>query len=650
MPAPTFADTKLRLLETPVYLLPDEFSNVAKQASPPVAEDAPNYLAPLRAETQDIETRGSTGRGARFDTRALSSVISQIRGNSVLLALLIFLVAVILCPPQAEAATFNVRDFGAAGNGSANDQPALQRAIDAAIHAGKGAEVVIPAGTYRLGAGEAGSSAQLKIDRANALTVRGEGKVLLVSEEPRQHLFAVERSSNIHIEHLLMDRHPLLFTQGIVTGIDVGRKTAKVDVDQGYDPLDAPLVAAAKLFIVFSDPGSGTWGDHSAACAFYKPDDPSVCWPPTIIGRRHLGGSSWDVSLNTAPENNYVGKKVLIWSGEYNRLALLLKNSGNILVEDVHYFGGGGNGFVVTHCTGEIALRNFSIDIPPGSNRLFAGTGGGMVFNNHAHLVLDHVRIKNVWDDDLNIGANYARIFGQIGPTKIKVDGTRSDFAVGDHLSVLDWITKSEITQARISSLDCSLESHRVCSIGLDRKVVIGHPGFAEIKSKGNDTDGIDRVVDLESAGSILVEDSDFQSLHAHCLLIKSSYSAIRDSRCSNTVFTGIMIGPEFFWDEGPQAHDVVIRNNIFSNVSGPSILVTDGGAGGGAGAHNISIVENKFMDFGQYSHGVTVRSDSPVLLQKVDGTSIEKNKSASRYAPTSAPLVADLPTSVIIR
>ena len=48
-----------------------------------------------------------------------------------------------------EGAVFNVLDFGAVGDGVANDRPACQAAIDAAVAAGGGA-VYFPSGTYKL--------------------------------------------------------------------------------------------------------------------------------------------------------------------------------------------------------------------------------------------------------------------------------------------------------------------------------------------------------------------------------------------------------------------------------------------------------------------------------------------------------------------
>jgi hypothetical protein len=52
-----------------------------------------------------------------------------------------------LCMPLLIAATYNVRSFGAKGDGQTNDAPAIQAAEDAAERAG-GGEVYLPAGHY----------------------------------------------------------------------------------------------------------------------------------------------------------------------------------------------------------------------------------------------------------------------------------------------------------------------------------------------------------------------------------------------------------------------------------------------------------------------------------------------------------------------
>ena len=58
------------------------------------------------------------------------------------------LLAVTVLAQPAQAAVHNVKDYGAAGNGSANDTAAINRAITAANAAG-GGTVQFPPGTYR---------------------------------------------------------------------------------------------------------------------------------------------------------------------------------------------------------------------------------------------------------------------------------------------------------------------------------------------------------------------------------------------------------------------------------------------------------------------------------------------------------------------
>jgi len=63
-----------------------------------------------------------------------------------------------------NAAPFNVRDFGAKGNGTAKDTAAIQRAIDKAGESGGGL-VVLPAGTYLSGTVWLRSGVELRLER-----------------------------------------------------------------------------------------------------------------------------------------------------------------------------------------------------------------------------------------------------------------------------------------------------------------------------------------------------------------------------------------------------------------------------------------------------------------------------------------------------
>lgn len=80
-------------------------------------------------------------------------------------------------PPGAPRASADIRDFGAVGDGTTDDLPALQRAVDSAP---PGGAVRIRAGTYRLGG---------PLLLRSHVSVVGEGKAsLLVVDHPNVHV------------------------------------------------------------------------------------------------------------------------------------------------------------------------------------------------------------------------------------------------------------------------------------------------------------------------------------------------------------------------------------------------------------------------------------------------------------------------------
>ena len=76
-------------------------------------------------------------------------------------------VAVAVLGAAARAADFNVRDFGATGDGSTKDTAAVQRALDRC--AGTGGRVVVPPGTYLVGSIYLGDRTELHLEEGATL-------------------------------------------------------------------------------------------------------------------------------------------------------------------------------------------------------------------------------------------------------------------------------------------------------------------------------------------------------------------------------------------------------------------------------------------------------------------------------------------------
>ena len=76
-----------------------------------------------------------------------------------------------LCPAQTAptAKTYNVRDFGATGDGTNKDTAAFQKALDACAVSG-GGDVIVPAGSYLIGSVQMGNRTILRLQPDSVIT------------------------------------------------------------------------------------------------------------------------------------------------------------------------------------------------------------------------------------------------------------------------------------------------------------------------------------------------------------------------------------------------------------------------------------------------------------------------------------------------
>ena len=88
---------------------------------------------------------------------------TSLRTASLVAALCLAVVVEAQQPPASGARTYDVRAYGAVGDGKTLDSPAINRAIEACAHAG-GGTVSVPAGTYLSGSLHMKSDIHLFLD------------------------------------------------------------------------------------------------------------------------------------------------------------------------------------------------------------------------------------------------------------------------------------------------------------------------------------------------------------------------------------------------------------------------------------------------------------------------------------------------------
>ena len=144
-------------------------------------------------------------------------------------------------------AWFNVRDFGAAGDGKTLDSPAIDRAIDAAAQAG-GGTVLVPAGTYLSGSIHLQSNIHLLID-AGATILGAPQEMNAYDETEAYKLGGYQDGGHCYFHNSLIWGENLtnvfISGNGTIHGGGLVREDKILDKMVGFDHFNPPVTNAA---------------------------------------------------------------------------------------------------------------------------------------------------------------------------------------------------------------------------------------------------------------------------------------------------------------------------------------------------------------------------------------------------------------------
>jgi len=154
-------------------------------------------------------------------------------------------------PRWSAAATaenfFNVRTFGATGDGKTLDSPAINQAIDTAVAVG-GGTVLVPAGTYLCGSIHLQSNIHLLIDAG--ATILGAPQSMNVYDETEAYTFGgYQDGGHCYFHNSLIWGENLtnvfISGNGMINGGGLVRSDGVLDKMVGFNKFDPPVTNAA---------------------------------------------------------------------------------------------------------------------------------------------------------------------------------------------------------------------------------------------------------------------------------------------------------------------------------------------------------------------------------------------------------------------
>ncbi len=518
--------------------------------------------------------------------------------------------------PATERAPYNVHDFGAKGDGEADDTPAINHAIAVAMGAGPGATIVIPTGRYRLEA-QRGKYELLSIHRAEGLTIRGEPGTVLIAADPDVDIFAVQGTRNVRLLSLTLEQEKSWFTQGTISAIDPKGMSCEITIDSGFDPPDSGTVSNCTSFRPFLYDGTTAYAPerHFRQIKF----------------RKKISEGKWRVTLEGhALEPELKDKNFLIWDDRHRGHAIAGGNNQDLLVEDVTYYGKGTAGmFSINSGRGESIFRRCIASVPPDSHAWLSCAAGGVFSEMRGALVFDSCVFEKIDDDAADVFTHYVRVLSQTDAHTLVLQRNLR-FEPGDVLAVVDWNRKSERSTAKIVTV--TSKADHSCTVALDRDVEIRRTGAGDGKLISPDArgDGIDRVIDYSLAcQSAVFRNCRMQSLRARAINLKAQNCVIEGCTFFDCEMPAIAAGPELSWGEGPAVRNLTIRNNQFKRCNADNIDIDCFDAEKECNAldnRNIVIEGDTFENYGAHATAYRYTPGCAIHIKNAEGVVVRGN------------------------
>jgi autotransporter-associated beta strand protein len=527
---------------------------------------------------------------------------------------------------------FDVRSFGAKGDGVSNDWTPINNAIQAAIAAGPGAVAYIPGATYYL------SSGTLTLNNANGVTVKGDANTLLLNGS-LSDLFRIQNSQNVTVQMIKIDTVPLRFTQGMVNALAPNRLSMTVTIDSGFKPPNDSMftnLPSQQLYF---------WTDPNCL-AFDRTLGVTI-----LAGTTLLFGNQWTLNLTQTLSTTVVGKKFAIWH-DYGGWAMNIShNTGPINLTDFTYYGGGAGACVGMYGNlGPLNLTRVTVGPPPGSGRMISASGTFDCQGNRGALTLDGCDISLTQEDTLDIGTDLGHIVATNSSTQIVVENSEQ-YAIGDTVQIWDWTYGQQhvrdtatVTAASLNGANWTLElNHPV-------QIIKTGPATNDANWAVQEADGVDRCVSLQNAApGTVIKNSRFQT-SGRTFNMKAVNCTITNNLFYQTPWN-IFCAAETFWHGGPAPRNLTIVNNTFSDIDVAAIEVEVRASTALGACTNILISGNYFTNCGAhvpFSDGVYgPRTDirgAGVCLRNVVGAVVTNNLFDGNWGP---PVVIQMSSNV---
>jgi hypothetical protein len=530
---------------------------------------------------------------------------------------------VLLGATSVNAKEFHVKDYGARGDGKADDGPAIRRAVAAAVKAAPGATVVFEKRRYRLA--RAKEDYHISLRGVKGMTIEGRGAELI--NNPWNNIVKIEECEDVTVRGFVIDCDPLPFTQGTISDVDAKAGSFLLKIQKGYDN---PVEVYRQLGK--TKPNWG-WG---------------VCMDPKE--RKRKPEAIMHFFIDSVTE---VGDLLRVQLVDNARKHAAELKEGDRFVITLKY-GGHGASFAVSRSTncrlenntiytakygmthglfdnrGRIHVKGVKITFKPGTDRLISTPKDGFHCKHNAiGPIIEDGLFEGMLDDTINISVCPYWVRKDLGDNRYLIAEVQFSPRKGDILmayrpkpgTITDGLVVKKVEgQSTPKGMRGKWNIITLNKPIPDRGL---HRG-GNLFPGGTDKLVLTGLYNIDASGKdYIVRNNVFKAQRRHAVLARSSGGLIENNIIDGVGGSGVTLNNEIgSFYEGPLPRDTVIRNNTFRNTFFDSIKVYTNGKG--AVARNITITGNRIT--GWHTDPKASRTASAISLRNVVGAVIEDN------------------------
>ena len=465
------------------------------------------------------------------------------------------------CEANGEK-SFYVQEFGAIGDGQADDGPALRKVFEMAS-AFDGASTIYfeTEKTYYI-APYATANGRLMLKKAANVTVEGRNVTILVHTPNRA--LGIYRSSDIVVRDLQIDYRPLPFTQGTITYIDNNRSTLEFKPHAGYAD---PVVGDSTLYkdgrnedsVAFNHQNRKFYNTHVRISGVKALDDGR--FRVSYRGRRFSDvrvGDYFAMKHRWGPREGlrYAGSDCLARKDEFISTAdssIEVAHSKRVLLENIRSYAAPGMTLLGRGCH-ELIVRGLRIQRR--GDRLVAGNSDGIHLKcNESPPIIEDCYIEGTMDDAIHIKISGDWIKEVASPRRVRIEHMdiirdNTNLAEGKRVMVYDHENERELATAEI--LGYEPIDYRNGWVTLDQDI----PDMSE----GNS-------LYLEAEGVAVIKNCQFETQLQRAILTHQPTN-IQGCQFRDTGQGVVMEFSKYWIIEGPPSQRLWIENCTFENLT----------------------------------------------------------------------------------